>query len=87
MLEDSGFSNVKVTTRTLVTRYPASGEWLNQFVTGAGATIAVLREMSGADKDHLQMTVARDVANIYRSHVDGDVVAVPMTAHIGSGEA
>ena len=86
LLEDSGFRNVSVTKHSLVARYPAPDEWLTQSVMGAGATIAAFRDMNDSEKTQLASAVAHDVADLYRSHIDDDVVAVPTTAYIGSGE-
>lgn len=76
---------IEPVTRTV--RFPSRADWVRLSILGAAAVVPGLSEMDGAAIEALVVAIQGDMEERLRPYVDGEAIAFPMSANVGTGVA
>lgn len=85
LLSQVGFQSVEVTTESMDATFTSPESWVKLSVQGAAAAIPAFGELSDEERAALIPGIEDDLTEVFQAHIDGNIVRVPLTAHIAVG--
>lgn len=85
LLTEAGFSDVATETVAGVVRFSSEDDWVRLSIRGASAAVPELARLESAELDALIVTVHGEMEETLRRYADGDGLAFPMVASVGTG--
>jgi len=87
LFEGAGFERVGIVPESAVARFPDPQRFVPLTVASSAAAVPAFAEMGAPERSVLLESVRNEIAPVVESSRDGDVIVVPMFAHVAIATA
>ena len=87
LLEQAGLRRVTVEPVTRQVRFPDPEQFVDLSIRGAAAVISAFTQIDEAGRRALVEAIRREVDAVLQVHLEGNVLTMPMHAHVATGQA